>query len=441
MRTSDISLAVTLALSPREWAIMTLIGLLTASSLKIPGVRASVPRLARQLVSAAILVPLVALASWVTLLVVGASWAGLWNLGLLKDTLIWFLTSAFAVLFAASKAAKTDGYFWTATKQAVGAAVFLQYVMNMHSFGYFAELVLQAGLLLFAVMLAFTGRDIRYRGAHTLLLGIYSLAILIVVIFTVRGIVRGWNDTDAGQTALTLALSIWLPLGVLPFIWVFAVVMAYEVLLRRMANPVFGLRAPRLTLVATVTTLGPDLRAVNDLPKYQADLRAVAAAKSWGETREAVRVYRRRRARKREEVDLTARRFVRFAGARGTDPAGRQLDQREIKETRRALEWLATCHMGHYRNRGIYRSDLMTVLGDLTKQGLPSEHGVQMTVAADGGSWYAWRRTPSGLVLGIGAAAAPPDQWFYAATQPPDATPSPKDGWEGIFSTVPDWNS
>ncbi|WP_448631375.1 hypothetical protein [Cellulomonas soli] len=285
MRTADASLAATMALSPREWAIATQIGLLAVMAFRIPGVRSTLPTLVRQLVSAAILVPLVALAGWVALLVIGASRVGLWNMNLLKDTVIWFLTSAFATLFAAVKAGKTDGYFWTATKQAVGAAVFLQYAMNMHSFNYFVELVLQAALLLFGVMLAYTSRKEEYRGAHTLLLGIYGLLIIVVVTFTVRGIIHGWDGIDASQTVLSLALSVWLPLGVLPFIWVFAVAMAYEVLLKRMSKPVFGLRAPRLTLAATIATLGPDLRAVNDLPRHPSDLRAIASATSWSATR------------------------------------------------------------------------------------------------------------------------------------------------------------
>lgn len=440
MLRSDGSLAAALALNPREWAIVTVLGLLSAWALTMPAVRASLPGLLRQFVSRAILLPLLALAGWVTLLVAGASRLGLWDVGLLKDTVIWYLTSAVATLFAALKAATTDGYFGAATRQAIGAAVFLQYAMNMHTFGYLVELMLQSGLLILAAMLAVSARDDRYRAAHALLLAIYVIAVLLVVISTARAIARGWNDIDAHQTTLGLALSIWLPLGVLPFIWVLAIVMTYEVLLQRMAKPAFGLHAPRRTLAATVVILGPDLRAVNDLTKHPVDLRAVASAKSWSETREAVRDYHRRRARKRAEVGHAARRLARFAGTRGTDPVGRQLDQRELKETRRALEWFATCHMGHHRNRGSYRADLMTVLGDFTKQGLPPEHGVQMTVAADGGTWYAWRRAPSGLVLGIGAAAAPPDQWFYAAMQPPDGPPSPRAGWEHNFSTAPDWN-
>lgn len=42
---------------------------------------------------------------------------------------------------------------------------------------------------------------------------------------------------------------------------------------------------------------------------------------------------------------------------------GGQLDQQEFKETRRGLRWLATCHMGHYRNgEQRYRADFLPIV-------------------------------------------------------------------------------
>lgn len=92
----------------------------------------------------------------------------------------------------------------------------------------------------------------------------------------------------------------------------------------------------------------------------------------------------------------------------GTDDDGRQLDQREFEETRRALRWLATCQMGWYRNRGgRYRQELLDILGDFTKQGLPAEHGIELHVAPDGQRWWAGRQTITGWYFAIGAAGPP----------------------------------
>ena len=427
-------------LNSREWAIVTLVVLLGVFVILNPAARANLLPLAKSLAARAVVVPVVALACWVGLLVAGASRVGLWNSGLTKDTVVWFLASAFATVFAALKAAKIDHYFWKATKQAAGAAVFLQYAMNLYTFNYLVELALQVSFALLGGMLALTEHDARHRSVRPLVLVLGVLVFVPFATFTARGLVRIWADMDGQQLALGLGLSIWLPLGVLPFVWALAIFMTYEVLLQRMNRPVFGLNAPIRTRLAAVMALGADLRAVNDLSMSPADLRAVASAGTWRDVYDAVRVYRRRRDRRRAEPALKIQRLARFAGATGVDTAGRQLDQREIGETQRALEWLATCHMGHHRNRGRYRADLMDVLDGFTREGLPQRHEVHTEVSANGERWHAWRRTPSGLVLGIGASSPPPDQWFYAAMEPPTGPPPSGAGWEHWASSSPDWS-
>jgi hypothetical protein len=427
-------------LNSREWAIVTLLALLGVFVFLNPAARAHLPPLVKRLATRAVIVPVIALACWVALLVAGASRIGLWNSGLTKDTAVWFLASAFATIFAALKAAKIDHYFWSATKQAAGAAVFLQYAMNLYTFNYFVELALQVLFALLGGMLALTEHDARHRPVRPVVLTLGVLVFVPFVAFTARGLVRTWEDLDGHQLALGLGLSIWLPLVVLPFVWALAIFMTYQVLLQHMSRPVFGLTAPIRTRITTVMALGANLRAVNDLSTSPAELRAVASAGTWRDVHDAVRVYRRRRDRRRAEPALEAQRLVRFAGATGVDAAGRQLDQREIKGTQRALEWLATCHMGHHGNRGRYRADLMDVLGGFTNQGLPQQHEVHMEVSANGEHWHAWRRTPSGLVLGIGANSPPPDQWFYAAMEPPMGPPPNDAFWEQWTSTSPDWS-
>lgn len=124
-------------------------------------------------------------------------------------------------------------------------------------------------------------------------------------------------------------------------------------------------------------------------------------------------------------------RLRRYAGSDEVDANGRRLDRREFKETMRALDWLATCQMGWYRNQGeLYRTDLLEKLGnDVTRQGLPPDPGITMKVAKAGQSWYAWRRTVTGWCFAIGAAGPPPDQWKYDGPEPPQGFPGKHRAW------------
>jgi hypothetical protein len=144
---------------------------------------------------------------------------------------------------------------------------------------------------------------------------------------------------------------------------------------------------------------------------------------------EAVRAFRTERdGRLSRERSQLARREA-LAGVEGTDLEGRQLDRREFEETQDALRWIATCQMGWYNQRKHYRRDLMTFVNDFSRQGLPADHGIVMRVRKDGKAWYAYRRTPSGWVLGIGANKGTPDQWFYDGPHPPKSYPQPGHGW------------
>jgi hypothetical protein len=430
---------VTEVLNSREWAILTLLVACAVVVLATPSARKALLRSEVPRGTRVIVVPVIALAAWVTALVAGASRLGLWNSGLTKDTIVWFVVTALSTVFAPLDAAKTDRYFLTAARQAVAASVFLQYAMNLYTFSYPAEVALQLGLVVLACLLVVAERDPRHKAAHKPLLAINALIGMALILLTARELAADWNTLDARQMLLGLALSIWLPLGVLPFVWLLALYMSYEALIKFLRKPIFGNPALLKTRFFALAALGPDLRTAHDLTKDHDTIRTLTETRTRQETFEAVRVYRAKRDRRRARPALAAQRLQRFAGVTGHDLNGRQLDQREMNETRESLRWLATCHMGHHSNRGHYRADLLDILGDFARKGLPEDHGIQMTVASDGQSWHAWRRTPSGLVLGIAALADPADHWYYAGTQPPSASPPHDPRWERHSSSFPDW--
>ncbi len=72
-----------------------------------------------------------------------------------------------------------------------------------------------------------------------------------------------------------------------------------------------------------------------------------------------------------------------------------------------------------------------------------------MRVSEDGQAWWAWRVTPSGLVLGVGASASAPGPkypgevpavWTYEGDQPPTGPPGEDPAWgDGPFEFKANW--
>lgn len=94
-------------LNSREWAILTLLIIFAIVVLSTPSTRKHVLQLLRGASSGVIVIPLVALTVWVAVLVTGASHLGLWNSGLAKDTVVWFVVSGFGTIFAALRGVLT----------------------------------------------------------------------------------------------------------------------------------------------------------------------------------------------------------------------------------------------------------------------------------------------------------------------------------------------
>lgn len=417
----------------REWATLFWIAFVLVIALTRPGGRAGI----RQLVGAFLVRVFFVIAGLYVAWIAGLIWIahnfGLWDLSLAKDSLIWAITVGFPLLFKSIKEATEPGYFGRQIRQTVALSVFVGFYLNLVSAPLPAEIAIWPVLLFVGVAptLTRTNKDLaRYQRFYDRLAALAGLAFLVAVTAWLVGNVR---TLDPRALGLSFLLPIWLTAGVLPIIGVFSIVFAYQSALNGLARGHASVKA-RLALVLGFRLALRDLGA--PAQGYQWDL-----AHSTG-LRDGLRVIAkfRRSLREREAAEQhQIARLKEFAGVSGTDQDGRQLDQREFAETRRALDWLATCQMGWYNNQGHrYREDLLKIFEpDFARKGLPADHGIHLVVSRNGQAWYAWRRTITGWCFAIGAAKAPPDQWRHDGPEPPSSFPGRGSSWgSGAFG---DW--
>lgn len=155
-------------------------------------------------------------------------------------------------------------------------------------------------------------------------------------------------------------------------------------------------------------------------------------------------------AKPRAETEAARRRDARWqthAGSDEVDDRGRRADDREFAATRDALRWIWVCHAGWYRRLGRFREDMLGIaLGGSDAKKLPQPHGVEMRLADDGQTFWAWRRTVSGWHLGIGSHisnnAGQPDaeitEWLWDAADAPASAPAAGfPGWSSMWDETP----
>jgi hypothetical protein len=428
-------------LTTREWAAVFWAAVLLVVGVATPYVRRAFAPVMRTLrTSWQLHVAVVAFIGWVALVCNVAHLLGAWDTNLLKDTVAWVLVYGLASIFSATKAAKDDHFFRRAVLAALSVSAAMQFILNLHTFHFAVELFLLPVVTFLILLEGVAAMEARTHPAQRLVNGLLGIIGVWIVVATAWGLWNSWRGIDPKETGLAFAFSLWFPVATLPFVYALSLVMTYGTVLRLSSFRNDGRAPPLPVKVAMLVGMRGNLRIVNDLPTHHSEYRAIARSRSFREALKNVHAYQVTREERQQEKEAKAARLVHYAGVKGQDDDGKLLDQREFKETRDALRWIHTCQMGWHNNLGHYRRDLMTILGDFERQGLPAEHGITMRMSKSGQAWYAWRRTVTGYVFGIGANGPTPNEWLYEGEKPPKGFPGHDSSWgDGPFNTPPNW--
>lgn len=416
----------------RQLATLVLITVALLLVLCTTSGRRTAANLARQALSPAITTPLILYLSWLALVHWFAALVDLWNTRLIGESVFWFGASGLSLIYLAStQAGKQDDLFHGRLREAVGFAVFFECYLNVKTLPLVGELILQTAVIVVVVMRMLTERDERYGRIDRFLRRSLVFTGLGLILYTTVAAARGWAGLDMVQELRKFFMPFWLTLGALPFVYLFALFAAYDKVFALARAATGRDRVPWGSKLGVVVGLGgrlPDIRAFG--PRFSS---LAVDTGTYGGGLAATREAKRHRAAKLAEEEAKARKLSANAGVLGADSEGRRLDQREFDETKQALRWVATVQIGRYPgNENRYVSDILKIVGDFDRHGLPGEHNVVVNVQHDGQAWFAYRRTISGWVLAIGSRDAPPDQWFYDGPEPPSGYPGESPGWGDI---------
>ncbi|WP_392424665.1 hypothetical protein [Barrientosiimonas humi] len=433
-------------MSNREAAIFILLGAAFVWMLWQPAVRASMRGVARQLLWSKLTVALVAYLATIGVAVYGAWRLSLWTMDLLAATVLWFLLTGFAWFINLGGAGKDDDFFKRRFLETLGFVAFFEFFVNAQTLPLAWEIVGQVGLAFVVMLNVVAGGEPRFRPVARLTAGLLAAASLGLAGFTAISLVSNWPTVDKAGLLRELLMPVWLAAAVIPYLYLVAFYMGYELLFVRLSF--MNDRRPPSVRAKIGLLLG--LRgSLVDVGAFTGSFaREAAQSEHIRATLNQVRSFKRHR-----EAEALARtrardRLADNAGCHGVDEHGLVLDRREFAKTKDALRWLATCHMGWYRRDdrpNEYRRDLLDILvaTDSKQLGFESDTPIVSKVRKDGQAWYAYRRTPSGHVFGVGADGPPPSQWFYDGAASPDGYPSERSrGWTHFMSPErPEWQA
>jgi len=429
-----------MTLTDRELATLIWLVVLVVVIGRNRSIRASVAHAISILLGPKVLTLLVLFVLWMVGVVWLASQLPVWGPENLKDTLLWAPVGA-GLWIRSIDAAKEPKYFTNRVRDAIAFTVFLEVYLNTATFGLAVELIVQPVLAL-AVMTSTLGAyRSDHRNAKRLADGCLVVVLLVLLVPPTAALLNSLGDlehADIPAAVRGLLLSVWLSVGALPFIYALSLLYGYEGALNRMRWQAPNKQVPLHAKMALFRVFHFRTSA---LAKFGGNGPwRLARATSY---RDAVSVIRQNLAREHEQTSAARRKaeeLERYAGVEGVDGAGRRFDKREFEETIESLENIAATHIAWYHRGGRYGRNLLRRFEGSFGAGLPDPHGIEMTVRRDGQAWYAWRRTASGWCFASGAAAPPPDQWFYDGPDPPDGYPGTDPDWASEDERSVNWD-
>lgn len=195
-----------------------------------------VPGLLRCLAAPKVAGPLILGAAYLAGLVIAGRAADLWDTALVGETVLWFVISATGMMFSLTKLDDDPRFFTHLAVRTLAVSGFVAGVVNLFVFPLWAELILAPILGLLAGVTALAAATAgnsdnelagRVAGSLLALIGVGFLVYVVVKLAS------DWSLALGKEVGRDLALPVWLSLGWLPYLFVTALFMVYELAFMR----------------------------------------------------------------------------------------------------------------------------------------------------------------------------------------------------------------
>lgn len=385
-----------------------------------------------------IIVPFAIYFIYAMILVCIARKLGIWNANLLTDTLIIIFFVGIPMFANANSEKGGTELFAKTLRETIGISALIAFYIGLEPLSLTGEIILQPIIVTISILALFASYDSKHKLVQKIMNSILTIIGLWLIMRTIGIIVNTWHADNVDTSFVELLLSILLPLALLPIVYIFALVMRYEIIFRVSKNFTQDKYVSKFAYIAILTRYNVQLRPLNELGGIW--LQKVVQSSNYREAGNILTELKHAIREQRQRNRIRSRRLRAMRGKVGVDGSGLQLDRREFYESKNDLENLLYVQKGQFNTGNhMYNPDLPIQLG-FSK--LPRDHGITMVVRKDKKSWYAWRRMPSGYFFGVGGTSNGNHIWLYESSEKLTDFPSKnRQGWVDSSSGVkpPEW--
>lgn len=158
----------------------------------------------------------------------GLHWLGVWNIGLLKDTIFWVLFVELPLFAKTIDKAKDSHFFYTIIKENIALVVIIEFFLNFWTFSLCAELVLVPIVVFFSLLYVIAGSEKKYIRVKKLFDFLVAVAGLSMIAYAIYNTIKAPLVFFNSETLESFLLPIVLLFLNLPVVYALALYNMYE---------------------------------------------------------------------------------------------------------------------------------------------------------------------------------------------------------------------
>ena len=175
-----------------------------------------------------ILGPLILMVLHITASVLLLNTLNLWDMGQLKNTIIWSVTSAFAAFFRISNIAEDDDYFSKAILDIVKVVAVFEFIVTFYSFSLLIEFIFIPAIFIITIMLAVVEGKKGHKSVEKFLTFIQLAIGLALIVYVIKMLIEHFEEFANIGTLNDFTLPIFLSILLLPYLYLISLCINYQ---------------------------------------------------------------------------------------------------------------------------------------------------------------------------------------------------------------------
>lgn len=215
-------------LNNREIATIIWLSIIFLWTLTQPTVRSSIGKVLESFLAKKILLVTSCMFLYIFLMILAFERIGFWDISAIKETIVWIFGVAFVMFIHLNKAAGDESYFRKIIIDSIKFIIVLEFIINLYSFNFIAELIIVPVVILIALMSGVSSSKPEYKQVKILLDYLLGIFGIVLIIFTFYRIVTDFQNFATLNNLRDFLLPILFTIAFLPFTYMMALFIKYE---------------------------------------------------------------------------------------------------------------------------------------------------------------------------------------------------------------------